>query len=118
VVVGEKRKFPSVLIAPNFTLLEEWARGRELAFASRQDMVAHPEVRTLYEGIVDDLNRNLARYEKLKRVLLVADEFSAENGTLTASMKLRRQVVAERYRKQIEEMYEQAEAARPVATTE
>jgi long-chain acyl-CoA synthetase len=114
VVLGEKRKFPSVLIAPNFTLLEEWARGRELAFASRQDLVAHPEIRALYEGIVDDLNRNLARYEKLKRVLLVADEFSAENGALTASMKLRRQVVAERYRQQIEEMYEQAETAGPL----
>ena len=53
--------------------------------------MASPEVRVLYEGIVDDLNGNLARFEKLKRVLLVADEFSSENGTLTASMKLRRQ---------------------------
>ena len=77
--------------------------------------MASPEVRVLYERIVEDLNGNLARFEKLKRVLLVADEFSAENGTLTASMKLRRRVVAERYRQQIEEMYEQAEAAGPVA---
>jgi long-chain acyl-CoA synthetase len=113
VVLGEKRKFPSVLIAPNFPVLEDWARSYELPFASRQELVARPEVRALYEGIVDELNRNLARFEKLKRVLLVADEFSAENGTLTASMKLRRRVVAERYRKQIEEMYEQAEKAGP-----
>jgi len=113
VVLGEKRKFPSVLIAPNFPVLEDWARSHELPFASRQALVARPDVRALYEGIVDELNRNLARFEKLKRVLLVADEFSAENGTLTASMKLRRRVVAERYRKQIEEMYEQAEKAGP-----
>jgi long-chain acyl-CoA synthetase len=113
VVLGEKRKFPSVLIAPNFPVLEDWARSHELPFASRQELVARPEVRALYEGIVDELNRNLARFEKLKRVLLVADEFSAENGTLTASMKLRRRVVAERYRKQIEEMYEQAEKTGP-----
>ena len=118
VVLGEKHKFPSVLIAPNFPLLEEWARSHELAFASRQELVAHPEVRAVYEGIVDDLNRNMARYEKLKRVLLVADEFSAENGTLTASMKLRRRVVEERYRQQIEEMYEQAETAGPATTSE
>jgi long-chain acyl-CoA synthetase len=118
VVLGEKHKFPSVLIAPNFALLEEWARSRELAFASRAELVARPEVRALYEAIVNDLNRNLARYERLKRVLLVADEFSAENGTLTASMKLRRLVVAERYRQQIEEMYEQAETAGPVTTGE
>jgi len=118
VVLGEKHKFPSVLIAPNFPLLEEWARSHELAFASRQELVAHPEVRAVYEGIVNDLNRNMARYEKLKRMLLVADEFSAENGTLTASMKLRRRVVEERYRQQIEEMYEQAETAGPATTSE
>jgi long-chain acyl-CoA synthetase len=115
VVLGEKHKFPSVLIVPNFPLLEEWAHGHELVFASRQELVAHPEVRAVYQRIVDDLNQNLARYEKLKRVLLVADEFSAENGTLTASMKLRRRVVTERYHQQIEEMYEQAEKAGPVA---
>jgi long-chain acyl-CoA synthetase len=113
VVLGEKHKFPSVLIVPNFPLLEEWARGHKLVFASRQELVAHPEVCAVYEHIVDDLNQNLARYERLKRVLLVGDEFSAENGTLTASMKLRRRVVEERYRTQIEEMYEQAERAGP-----
>jgi long-chain acyl-CoA synthetase len=115
VVLGEKRKFPSVLISPNFPLLEDWARSHELAFASRQELVAYPEVHALYEGIVEEVNKNLARFEKLKRVLLVADEFSAENGTLTASMKLRRRVVEERYLAQIEEMYAQAEAAGPVS---
>ncbi len=118
VVLGEKRKFPAVLISPNFPLLEEWARDHEVTFASRQELVASPEVRGLYEHIVEDLNGSLARFEKLKRVLLVADEFSHENGTLTASMKLRRRVVEERYRQQIEEMYAQAEAAGPVATGE
>jgi long-chain acyl-CoA synthetase len=118
VVLGEKRKFPSVLIAPNFPALEDWARSHELAFNSRSELVAAPDVHTLYEGIVADVNQNLARFEKLKRVLLVADEFSAENGTLTASMKLRRRVVEERYRQQIEEMYLLAEAAGPVTAAE
>jgi long-chain acyl-CoA synthetase len=118
VVLGEKRKFPAVLISPNFPLLEEWARDHEVTFASRQELVASSEVRGLYEHIVEDLNGSLARFEKLKRVLLVADEFSAEDGTLTASLKLRRRVVAERYRQQIEEMYAQAETAGPVAAAE
>jgi long-chain acyl-CoA synthetase len=118
VVLGEKRKFPSVLIAPNFPALEDWARGHELAFNSRSELVAAPDVRALYEGIVGEVNQNLARFEKLKRMLLVADEFSAENGTLTASMKLRRRVVEERYRQQIEEMYVLAEAAGPVTVAE
>jgi long-chain acyl-CoA synthetase len=62
---------------------------------------------------VEEFNGSLARFEKLKRVLLVAEEFSAENGTLTASMKLRRRVVEERYQREIDAMYAQAEAAAP-----
>jgi long-chain acyl-CoA synthetase len=118
VVLGEKRKFPSVLIAPNFQALDDWARIHELAFSSRAELVASPQVRALYEGVVEEVNQGLARFEKLKRVLVVADEFSAENGTLTASMKLRRKVVAERYRRQIDEMYVQAEAAGHVSHPE
>jgi long-chain acyl-CoA synthetase len=111
VVLGEKRKFPAVLIAPYFTLLEEWARANQVPFKSRQELVEDPRVRELYEGIVADMNRNLARFEQLKKVVLIADEFSAEDGTLTASMKLRRKVVEDRYHRQIEEMYSAAETA-------
>lgn len=109
VVLGDKRKFPAVLIAPYFQLLEEWARANHIAFSSRQELVTQPRVLELYEGIVAELNRDLARFEQLKKVVLIAEEFSAENGTLTASMKLRRKVVEERYRERIEAMYGEAE---------
>jgi len=118
VILGEKRKFPAVLIAPFFPLLEEWGRANQVMFASRKELVGHHKVQELYEGIVADLNRDLARFERLKKVLVVSDEFTVENGTLTASMKLRRRVVEERYRKQIEEMYALAETLAPVGTTE
>jgi long-chain acyl-CoA synthetase len=111
VVLGDKRKFPAVLIAPAFSVLEDWARARQIAFASRYQLVADPAVRTLYEKIVDDVNQNLARFEKLKKVLLVPDEFSAENETLTASMKLRRRAVEKRYAKEIEGIYSGADTA-------
>ncbi|HEX4427429.1 MAG TPA: long-chain fatty acid--CoA ligase [Terriglobales bacterium] len=114
VVLGDKHKFPAVLIAPAFVLLEEWARDKQVRCSSRAELVATPAVQELYEKIVADCNQKLARFEKLKKVILVADEFSAENGTLTASMKLRRRVVEERYRREIEEMYAKAEAAGPV----
>jgi len=109
-LLGDRRKFASVLISPNFVALEEWARENEIPFASRAELVANPKVQALYEGIVEGINQNLARFEKLKRVLLVADEFTADNGALTPTMKLRRRVIEERYRKQIDEMYAQAEA--------
>ena len=109
IVVGDKHKFPAVLIVPYFPLLEDWARSNQAVFYSREELAKNPKVRALYAGIVADLNRNLARFEQLKRVMVIAEEFSAENGTLTTSMKMRRHVVEERYRKQIEEMYARAD---------
>ena len=116
VVLGDKRKFPAVLISPTFPLLEEWARSNDVHFSSREELVRHPKVRALYEGIVADLNQNLARFEQLKKALLIAEEFSAESGTLTSTMKLRRRVVEERYRQKIEELYAQAETSGAVST--
>jgi long-chain acyl-CoA synthetase len=111
VILGDKRKFPAVLISPFFPLLEDWAKNNQVGFSSRKELIRDPRVVALYDGIVADLNQNLARFEKLKRVLLIAEEFSPEDGTLTASMKLKRRVVEDRYRGEIEEMYAKAEAA-------
>ncbi len=110
-ILGDRRKFASVMISPNFAALEEWARENDMAFSSRAELVADPKVQALYEGIVEGINGNLARFEKLKRVMLVADEFTADNGVLTPTMKLRRRVIEERYKKQIDELYARAEAA-------
>lgn len=110
-IIGDKRKFAAVIISPNFARLEEWARANAVSFSSRVDLVTNPKVRALYEAAVEEINQNLARFEKLKRVIVVADEFSPENGILTPTLKLRRRVVEERYRQQIEELYSQAEAA-------
>ncbi len=111
VVIGDRRKFPAVIISPYFPLLDDWARANNVAFSSHQELINNVHVRGLYEGIVADANQNLARFEKLKRVLLVADEFSPENGALTPTLKLRRRVVEDRYHRLIEEMYAQAEAS-------
>jgi len=111
IIVGDKRKFPAVVISPYFVLLEDWARANQIAFRNRAELVADPKVCTLYEGIVEDLNRSLARFEKLKKVILVPDEFSPADGTLTHTMKVRRRAVEDRYRQLIEEVYAHAEAA-------
>ena len=110
VVLGDRRKFPAVLISPHFPVLENWARTNNVNSASPADLVANPKVQALYEGIIEEMNQNLARFEKLKRVLLVPDEFSAADGTLTHTFKLRRRGIEERYRSLIDEMYAKAEA--------
>ena len=112
VVIGDKRKFPAVLISPHFPLLEDWARANQIDIGSRQTLVAHPKVQALYEGIIQDMNQNLARFEQLKRVLLVPEEFSASDGTLTHTFKVRRRGIEDRYRLSIDEMYAKAEAER------
>jgi long-subunit acyl-CoA synthetase (AMP-forming) len=60
------------------------------------------------------VNGNLARFEKLKRVMIVPDEFTSNDGSLTPTMKLKRKVIEERYRRQIDELYAQAEASAAV----
>jgi len=107
VVLGDRRKYASVLISPQFPLLEEWAREHHISFSTRESLVGHPKVRALYGDIVEDVNRGLARYETLKKILLVPDEFSANDGTLTPTLKLRRRAIEERYRRQIDELYQE-----------
>jgi long-chain acyl-CoA synthetase len=109
VVFGDRRKFPAVLIAPHFPVLEDWARANQIDFLSREVLVTNPKVQALYEGIVGDINQSLARFEKLKRVLVVAEEFSAADGTLTHTFKVRRRGIEERYRTVIDEMYAKAD---------
>ena len=109
-ILGDRRKFPTVLVSPNFVALETWAQENNLPFTSRADLVANPKVQALYEGIVEGVNGNLARFEKMKRVLVVAEEFTPENGAMTPTMKLRRKVIEDRYRRQIDDLYAQAEA--------
>ncbi len=72
----------------------------------------HPQVQSLYEDIVEQVNHNLARYERLKKVLVIAEELSIEDGTLTPTLKLRRRNVESRYKEQIEQLYAEPAPAR------
>ena len=118
IVLGDKRKFPAVLISPYFPLLEDWARANKIAFQSRAELVANSKVQRLYEGIVDEVNKSLARFEKLKRVLLVPDEFSYADGTMTHTFKVRRRGIEDRYRMLIDVMYEKAEGETVVSSSQ
>jgi long-chain acyl-CoA synthetase len=111
VVIGDRRKFPAVLISPHFPVLEDWARANHIEFDSRKTLVADAKVQALYEGIIQELNSNLARFERLKRVLLIPEEFSAADGTLTHTFKVRRRGIEDRYRSLIDDMYAHADLA-------
>ncbi|MGD0930165.1 MAG: long-chain fatty acid--CoA ligase [Candidatus Korobacteraceae bacterium] len=116
-LLGDGRRFPAVLIIPSFEDLEAWAQHHGVKFSSRKDLVKSHQVQSLYQGIVDELNNNLAQFEKLKKVLVVPAELSIADGTLTPSMKLRRRHLTDRYKKEIDALYAESESHQRTAAT-
>jgi long-chain acyl-CoA synthetase len=104
-VIGERRRFPCVVIAPSLPVLHDWATQNGVSYDTDAELVADPRVQTLYESIVHHVNNNLAQFEKLKKVLVLHEELSVTNGTLTPTLKLRRRKVEEHYRELIEKLY-------------
>jgi long-chain acyl-CoA synthetase len=104
-LVGDKHKFACVLISPNFAALEGWARGQGISTGDHAALVKDAKVTKAYQEIVDKVNMGLANYESMKRMSVVPEEWSVENGALTPSMKLKRRVVEQRYAKEIGEFY-------------
>jgi long-chain acyl-CoA synthetase len=95
-LVGDKHKFISALISPNFVALEDWARHHGIQAKSRAELVADSRVVALYGEIVREVNGNLANFETLKRFRVVPEEWTLESGELTPSMKLKRRVITAR----------------------
>jgi long-chain acyl-CoA synthetase len=104
-LVGDKHKFVSVLLCPNFVALEDWARHHGMEGKSRAELVADSRVIALYGEIVREVNSGLANFETLKRFRVVAEDWTIESGELTPSMKLKRRVITARYSAVIDELY-------------
>jgi long-chain acyl-CoA synthetase len=96
-----------VIISPHFPLLEDWARVQNIAFKNREELVADAKVRNLYRGIVEDLNKKLAQFETIKKIVVVPDEFTVAGGEITPTLKLKRRVIEAKYKQQIEALYQQ-----------
>ncbi len=105
VLIGEQRKFPAALLVPDFARLEARIEAMKLRAASREELVRHPDVLRLYQDVLDRLNGSLAQFERVKRFALVPTEFTMERGELTPTMKVRRQVVEQRWRPLIDTIY-------------
>jgi long-chain acyl-CoA synthetase len=111
-LVGDRHKFISALIAPNFAALEEWAAQCDLKAASRAELLADGRVIAAYDEIVRAVNATLANFETVKRFRLVAEEWTQESGDLTPSMKLKRRAIAQRYAAEIAALYADEATAR------
>ncbi len=104
-LVGDKHKFASVLISPNFAALDGWAKQQGISSTDRRALVQDPKVVAMYQSVVDQVNGQLAHFESIKRVSIVSDEWSVEKGELTPSMKLKRRIIEQKYAKQIADLY-------------
>ena len=104
-LVGDRHKFASALISPNFVILEEWANRQGITASTRRELVANPRVVAEYQIVVDRVNETLANFETIKRFHLVPDEWSLNSGELTPSLKLKRRVIIEKYAPDIAMLY-------------
>jgi long-chain acyl-CoA synthetase len=105
-VIGDRRKFVSALIVPNFALLEAYAHGHGIRFASHEDLTRNSDIRTFMDLQIEDLMAHLPPHERVRQIALLPNEFTIAAGELSPTQKVRRRVVEERYREIIDEIYE------------
>ena len=105
-IIADQRKFVSALIIPEYRLLEEYARKNGIDFETREDLCANEKIHDMMQERIETLQQQLAHYEQVKRFTLVAHHFSMENGELTNTLKLKRRVINENYKAEIDKMYE------------
>jgi long-chain acyl-CoA synthetase len=105
VMVGDRRKFPVLLVVPDFDVLEEWAKEHHIAFGSRDELVGDPRVVQHVEREIQRSLSDLARFEQPKRIGLLPRELSLESGEATATLKLKRRVIEANYNELIERLY-------------
>jgi long-chain acyl-CoA synthetase len=108
VLLGDRRRFASVLIVPDFTALERRLKDLGRPPADREALVGRDDVIALYDEIVESLNRELSQFERIKKFRLLPREFTIESGELTPTMKVRRKAVEEHWRSAIDEIYRES----------
>jgi long-chain acyl-CoA synthetase len=108
VMIGDRRKFPIMLIVPNFEQLERWAKIKNLIWTDRRQLLALDTTSAKMEKEVFGVLKDLARYEMPKKLVLLENDFSIETGELTPKLSVKRKVVDERYKALIDAQYEDA----------
>ncbi len=103
--IGDRRKYVSALIVPSYDALENYAREKGIAWQSREDLVQNPDIIEFYRGRINQQSTELAGFETIKAFTLLPREFTQENGEITPTQKIKRKVVAEHYRAEIDAMY-------------
>ncbi|HUQ19814.1 MAG TPA: long-chain fatty acid--CoA ligase [Gemmatimonadaceae bacterium] len=108
VMIGDKRKFPSLLIVPNFEQLENWAKKENILWTDRSQLVTMPAVKDMMTREVMSQMDGLAHFETPKKIALLENDFSLERGEMTPTQKVKRRVVDKHYKEIIDRLYAEA----------
>jgi long-chain acyl-CoA synthetase len=106
VVIGDRRKFVSALIVPNFEKLEQYAEASGINYTSMKDLVENEKIINFLMAEIDRYSSNFASYERVKKIILLDRDFEIEKGELTPSLKVKRDIVKDKYREKIDKIYQ------------
>jgi long-chain acyl-CoA synthetase len=105
VLIGDRKKFLSALISPNFEALEGWARSHGIEYKAKEDLIRDPKVRALYQQALDIVNGDEPSERRIKAFTLLPNELTIDGGELTPTLKLKRRVISQKYAQEIDSMY-------------
>jgi len=105
IVVGENKKFPAALISPSFEYLKSWCENHKIPCGSPEEMIENEHVIKRFRDEVKHYNNFLGEFEQIKRFQLVAEEWTPQNGFLSPTLKLKRNVIEEYYAEKIEKLF-------------
>lgn len=104
-VVGSEKKFVAALIVPSYTHLKPWCKENDIAFSSNSELVKNARVVELYQSIINNYNPEFNHVEQVKKITLLPNEWSIDSGELTPTGKMKRKVITEKYKTEIDKMY-------------
>jgi len=104
-VIGDQRKFVSALIVPSFNAIKNWMAGKGIAFTTNEAAIQNPKVIELFQQIIDQFNEFFNHVEQIKKFELLSKDWSVETGEMTPKLSVKRKVVMEKFKDQVEKMY-------------
>jgi len=105
-VVGDNKKFVSVIIQPTFESLQNWCQDEQIDFSvPTEALLKHPKIISYYQDVIDKLNPTFGKVEQIKKFILVTDVWAVPTGELTPTMKLKRRVIMDKYKNEIDQLY-------------
>ncbi|KAB1071865.1 long-chain fatty acid--CoA ligase [Tamlana haliotis] len=104
-VIGDQQKYVTALAVPSFENIKKYAEEHKISFKNIEDLVANTQIKAMFEKRFEDLQKEFSRFEKIKKFTLLPKEFSIEAGEITATLKLKRKVIQEKYKELIDKMY-------------